>query len=230
MAGTEVARLTPKGRATRERIVKVAADLMFERGVAGTSIDDVRRVAGVSGSQMTHYFADKRSLVRAVVAWQANVVLGFHQLPALGELDSFPALDLWVELNVARQRRYSCVGGCRLGSLAGELAETDGAVRDDLAHGFRQWEALFRHGLGLMRHRGELRPDTDTDDLAVGLLAALEGGLLLTQTTRDVRPVEVALRSMVAYVRSFATDETERRDTGRKPAVRRRAARVVAAL
>ena len=35
-------RFTRKGRATRARIVDVAARLMFERGVADTSIDEVR--------------------------------------------------------------------------------------------------------------------------------------------------------------------------------------------
>src|SRR5262245_38668079 len=105
MGDTDDRRLTAKGRATRDRVVAIAADLIFAHGVAGTSIDDVRKAAGVSGSQMTHYFTDKRSLVRAVVAWQADAVLDLHQLPALGELDSFEALDLWVELNIARQKR-----------------------------------------------------------------------------------------------------------------------------
>ena len=100
----ELARLTPKGRATRDRIVETAADLIFRQGVAGTSIDDVRKATGVSGSQMTHYFRDKRSLVRAVIAWQADSVIALHQQPALGRLDTFEALDLWAELNIARQR------------------------------------------------------------------------------------------------------------------------------
>ncbi|HEY1572985.1 MAG TPA: TetR family transcriptional regulator C-terminal domain-containing protein [Pseudonocardiaceae bacterium] len=226
----EVRRLTPKGRATRERIVRTAADLIFEHGVAGTSIDDVRRAAGVSGSQLTHYFTDKRSLVRAVIAWQADTVVELHQLPALGGLDSFDALDMWCELNIARQRRSSCHGGCGFGSLAGELAGQDDETRTDLARGFERWEALFRHGLRLMKQRGALRPDADTDELALGLLSALQGGMLLARTRRDIRPLEAALRTMVAQVRSFATDDAERTNTGREPAVRRKAARLVAAL
>ena len=47
-------RLTAKGRATRERILTVAAELVLRQGVAGTHLDDVRRAAGVSGSQLTH--------------------------------------------------------------------------------------------------------------------------------------------------------------------------------
>jgi TetR/AcrR family transcriptional repressor of nem operon len=68
--------LTPKGRATRDRIVAAAADLMFEQGVAGTSLQDVQQAARVSGSQMYHYFGDKASLAHAVIAWQGETLLG----------------------------------------------------------------------------------------------------------------------------------------------------------
>ncbi len=230
MTDTEGRRLTAKGRATRDRIVRAAAGLIFEHGVGGTSIDDVRRAAGVSGSQMTHYFTDKRSLIRAVVAWQADTVLAFHRLPDLGELDTFEALDLWVELNIAHQKRLSCQGGCQFGSLAGELAERDDETRSDLARGFDRWEALFRHGLRLMKQRRVLRPEANADELAYGLLAALQGGTLLAQTKRDVRPLEAALKTMVAHVRSFATDKTERANTRRKSGLSRKAARLVATL
>lgn len=208
--------------------MRAAAGLIHDHGVAGTSIEDVRRVAGVSGSQMTHYFVDKRSLVRAVVAWQADAALADTRLPALGELDSFAALDLWTELVVARQKQADCRGGCAFGSLVGELAETDEPTRADLADGFARWEALFRHGFRLMKRRGDLRRDANPDELAAGLLAAAQGGLLITKAKRDIRPVEVALRTTLAYVRSFATDEAQRSDTRRKPALRRQATRLVA--
>jgi TetR/AcrR family transcriptional repressor of nem operon len=198
-------RLTPKGRATRERIVEAAADLMSRQGVAGTSIDDVRKATGVSGSQMTHYFRDKRSLVRAVIAWQADTVIALHQQPALGQLDTFEALDRWAALNIARQRELHCAGGCSFGSLAGELAETDAETRADLAAGFTRWEALFRDGLQAMRDRGDLRPDADPAQLAAGLLASLQGGTLLTQTTREIRHVEAALKTVLDHIRSYAT-------------------------
>jgi TetR/AcrR family transcriptional repressor of nem operon len=203
----DVARLTPKGRATRERILRTAADLIFRHGVVGTSIDDVRRAAGVSGSQMTHYFADKRSLVRAVIAWQADSVVARHQHPSLGELDSFEALDLWAELNIAGQRETNCQGGCTYGALAGQLAEADNEMRADLAAGFVRWENLFEHGLRAMRDRGDLRPEADPAELAAGLLAALQGGMLLSQITRDIRHLEAALKSAVDHIRSYADGE-----------------------
>jgi AcrR family transcriptional regulator len=138
-ATSELDRLTPKGRATRSRIVDAAARLMFEHGVAGTSIQDVRKVARVSGWQMTHYFADKHSLIRAVVGRQLDSVLEQHGSPAPGGLDTFASLRLWAELHVERQKANDCQGGFSFGSLAGELAEADIETRADLAAGFEQW-------------------------------------------------------------------------------------------
>ena len=42
-------RFTRKGVATRARVVNVAAKLMFERGVSGTSMDELRSTASVAG-------------------------------------------------------------------------------------------------------------------------------------------------------------------------------------
>src|SRR6266446_5371133 len=58
---------TAKGRATRERILQAAAELIAEKGAAGMSLDDVRARTGASRSQLYHYFEDRDDLVRAVI-------------------------------------------------------------------------------------------------------------------------------------------------------------------
>jgi AcrR family transcriptional regulator len=196
--------LTSRGQATRARIVGAAADLMTEQGVAAVSMLDVRKAANVSGSQLTHYFGDKQSLIRAVIEHQADAVVQVHQSPELGELDTFEYLDLWAKLNIESLESRNCQGGCSYGSLAGELVECDPTVRNDLASGFDRWEQLFRHGLTLMRDRGDLRPDANPDQLTYALMAALQGGMLLGQTARNAAPLRAALTSVLEYVRSFA--------------------------
>ncbi len=201
--------LTRKGQATRSRIVQTAADLIFERGVAGTSIDDVRRAAKVSGSQMTHYFEDKRSLIQAVISYQLDAVLDFHAQPQLGKLDSFEALQLWADLNVEKVLGQKLQGGCSFGSLAGQLAESDPSMRADLATGYSQWARVIRAGLAAMRRRGELRADAKPDMLTSVLLAAHQGGSLLSQTKRDITPLRDALNAALDYVYSYASEETK---------------------
>jgi TetR/AcrR family transcriptional repressor of nem operon len=198
-------RLTAKGRATRARIVGVAAELIEQRGVAGTGIDDVRRAAAVSGSQMSHYFGDKASLVRAVVAHQADAVIA-AQRPRLEHMDSLDGIRAWTDAVVAKNERLRCEGGCEFGSLASELAETDAVTRAGLADGFLRWEGMIRDGLAAMQDRGELAPEADPQALAFALLSAQQGGVLLAQTLRDPAPLRAALDAVLAHVASFAVE------------------------
>ena len=189
--------LTRKGQATRQRIVDAAADLIFRQGVAHTTIEDVRAAADVSSSQLYHYFDDKPALVRAVVDRQADTMVGGQEMFDFSTLEGLRA---WRDFVIAGQREHHCSGGCPIGSLGGQLAETEPDARAHIAEGFKRWEATIQSGLREMHARGELTPDTDPDTLALALLAALQGGLLLTQVKRDTKPLEAALDAMLELV------------------------------
>jgi TetR/AcrR family transcriptional regulator, transcriptional repressor for nem operon len=194
-------RLTAKGEATRAHIVRTAAELIYAHGVQDTNNEGVRKAAGVSGSQLSHYFPDKRSMVRAVIAFRADSMLGFHRDPPLGELDSFVALRAWVDSYVDRSDIIE--GGCTFGSLVAEVMKTDLDLHDEIAAGFERWRAMFRRGLLAMRDSGELRRDIDPDRLAHVVMAAFQGGMLLTQGARDVAPLRDALNGALDYLETF---------------------------
>ncbi|MFD0520274.1 TetR family transcriptional regulator C-terminal domain-containing protein [Paractinoplanes durhamensis] len=98
-------------------------------------------------------------------------------------------------------------GECSLGSLAGELGAADEDSRQDLSNGFLRWQGLLEQSLRAMRDRGDLRPDADLGELSLALLTALQGGTLLTQTMRDIRPLRAALNAALSYIHSFAADQ-----------------------
>ncbi|MER6220807.1 TetR/AcrR family transcriptional regulator [Streptomyces sp900105755] len=197
-------KLTPKGLATRERIIAAAAELIYEHGAQNTNNEQIREAAGVSGSQLTRHFPTKEALVRAVLAWQADNIVARHQAPELGELDSFSALHQWADSYIASQDMLR--GGCTFGSLAAEVVKAEPSHRDAVADGFERWQALFRRGLSKMRERGELRPEADPAALAHLLTAAFQGGALLDQAAEDSTPLRDALHGALAYIESFAVE------------------------
>jgi AcrR family transcriptional regulator len=197
------ANLTAKGRATRERILAAAAAEIYQRGVARTSLDEIKAAAGVSSSQLYHYFADKQQLVLAVIDHQTDAILA-GQAPLIDHLDSLAALRAWRDRIVFLQRAQQCQGGCPLGTLAGELAETDPQARAGIAAGFDRWEGAIRSGLRAMHDRGELVPEADPERLSVALFAALQGGLGLTKVQRSTAPLEAALDAMLDHIESYS--------------------------
>jgi AcrR family transcriptional regulator len=198
---------TAKGRATRLRILQAAARLIADRGAGAVSLEDVEREAGVGRSQLYHYFDGRDDLLRAVVDITTEAVLG-SQSGLLDDLDSFEAIDRWFDWLVALQDERGAVGGCPIGSLVGQLAERDEPTRAALASGFERWEAPLVEGLSRMQERGELKPGVSVTELADMTMAAIQGGLLLTQVRRDPRQLRHALdgaRVVLATARDTAT-------------------------
>lgn len=190
---------TARGRATRERIVAAASELIRERGVAETSLDDVIERAVASKSQLYHYFDDRTALLQAVVAHNTDTVLG--DLPPL---DDWKGIRSWFDSLVALQIERRARGGCPIGSLVSQLAESDTHARCALAASLERWEDHLRDGLRSMQRSGTLDPNADPEALATATLAAIQGGLLLTQTARDPGRLATALDAAYAHLRVHA--------------------------
>src|SRR3954468_1988875 len=187
-------RLTPKGARTRARVVEAAAALIHQRGVSGTTLEDVKVAAEVSGSQLYHYFPDKTELVQAVIDYQADSIVE-RNTHVLGSTNG---VEAWRKMVIGAARRTQAIGGCQLGSLGGQRAESAPEARALIAAGFERWAAAISDGLRSLHAEGNLPPDIDPDDLATTLLATLEGGLLLAQVHRDIRPFETAINTFLA--------------------------------
>jgi TetR/AcrR family transcriptional repressor of nem operon len=198
-------RLTTRGAATRDRIVQAAADLMYVKGVHATTLDDIRAATGTSKSQLYRHFPDKDALVHAVIALRGRQIIE-RETQRLGRFSSFSGLVRWrnalVQVNSLQNGAY----GCALGSMANELADEDEHARKSLDALFRSWEDLIADGLRRMQAKGTLSPKADPEPLAIGLMAALQGGYLLANTAHDVRPMEIALDLALEHLKSYLTE------------------------
>jgi AcrR family transcriptional regulator len=203
-------RLTARGRATRDRIVQTAAELILTEGLSGLSMDNVRKAASVSGSQLAHYFGDKQALLRAVIARQINVVLDFHRQPKLRGLQTFEDFERWIDLNMRYLRRIGYSGTPTYHAMAGQLVKSDDTVREALAAGYWQWVKLIEDAIQRMKDRGVLVADAEPRALALVIVSAHQGGGTLTFTYREEWPHADAVRFAVNYLRLFAADPAER--------------------
>ena len=194
---------TSRGRASRERIVERAAALFAERGIAATSVDEVLAAAGAGKGQFYHYFRGRDDLAAAAVGHRcAQVVAGFTQ--ALGGVSSLAGLEQALAAFIAGFEETG-MPGCPIGTLAAEVASRNEAARLQAAAGFDAWERLLADALERMRQRGELRADAQPAVLATGLLACIEGGMVLSQARKDVASLRVAVDTGLAQVRTHLT-------------------------
>lgn len=184
---------TRRGRATRDRILGAAAELIAENGVGALRLDDVERAAGVGRSQLYHYFANRDDLVGSVVQTTIDTVLAAQE-PLLVGLDSIEGIDRWFDDIVENGLRGDGLGGCPIGTLARQLSEHDDVSRGAFVEAFARWEAPLIEGLLRMQENGRLDADADVVELADLTMAAIQGGILLAQVRRKPDQLRLALR------------------------------------
>jgi AcrR family transcriptional regulator len=198
-------KLTPKGTATRARIVASSADLVLARGVGGTTLDDIRAGTATSKSQLFHYFpGGKAELVGAIASFQGERVLD-AQRPYLESLDSWDAWEGWrraVLDHYGSQTHW----GCPVSALAREVVGNDPERAEALAAYMERWRGYLQAGLERMRTAGMLRPGADPESLALFVFAALQGGLLLTQSMQSLEPLCAALDGALTTLRAASTE------------------------
>ena len=171
-----------------------AAALIHERGVAGTTLEDVKVAAEVSGSQMYHYFPDKNDLVQAVIDYQADAIVS-RQRQALG---SAKGLEAWRNMVITAAKRTKERGAAHLArSLVNSPRATPRPERSSRPDSISGQPPSARDCDPFMP-TGSSRPSIDPDDLATTLLATLQGGLLLAQVQRSPRPFETAVDTLLA--------------------------------
>jgi TetR/AcrR family transcriptional regulator, transcriptional repressor for nem operon len=196
-------RLTARGAKTRAKIVTAAAELMYVRGVGVTTLDEVVAASGVSKSQLYHHFSGKDALVRAVVDHMGERVIA-RERDALGRVSTIAGLKRWrdalVQNNALRHGAY----GCALGSLASEVSDHDDVARRALSQLFIEWQDLLADVLRRFRASGILPPEAPIDQLATGLMGALQGGYMLAQTARDVTPMATSIDMALAHIESLS--------------------------
>jgi len=177
--------------------------MVYQRGVAASTLDDILAASGTGKSQLYYYFDDKADLTVAVIARQIELIL--QAQPGISQIDSMQSIQDWADGIVAAHARPGGPFSCPLGTMAAEL-KNDPAYQPALAAAFARWRRPLADGLLRMQTRGELGLADDPDRLAATLIAALQGGMLLARVEGDV----TVLRDMVQVAVEDIRRRTER--------------------
>ena len=171
----EVQRAT-RERGKRERLIDGAQRVIYEQGVARTTLADVAQHAKVPVGNVYYYFKTKDQLVEAAIETRAREVQEMLELAARRRTPRARLRALVRSL--AGQRDDIARRGCPVGTLCSELDKCDDRLarraRDVLALPIDWAERQFRD-LGR----------SDARDLAVALIASYQGISLIASTFRD---------------------------------------------
>lgn len=162
---------TLKSRATRERIMTAASELMVERGNTDFQMSEVSARCHMSKGALYYYFSDKDELVEAVFEASGDELVSAIEEAVSQAASAREALEsLFSELARRMRTRSPLVLALtvELSSMGGELFS---AVSGQLSRIVRIIGELLERGKG----EGFVRQDVDTSLAAVYLCGGLVG-------------------------------------------------------
>ena len=192
-----------RGAATRQRILRTAADLFHKQGVGATSPDEILEASRAGKGQFYHYFGSKEGLVH-------QVVLGYIEAGESGggpvnyEVRSWDDLERWFVAHIELQKHFRMLRGCPFGTIGHGVNEKDELIRQDLSHLFEVMKNKLRAFFIAEQAQGKLTADADTERMADFCIAAVQGAMLMGKVKRSPLPVEAAVKEALAHLRQYA--------------------------
>lgn len=190
--------MAPSTPSTRDRLIESARFLFWERGFAGTSMAELLAHAGVNSGSFYHFFDSKEALLRAVLEGYLDLLRPMVVDPAFASTEE-PLGRIFAILAGYRARILAtdCRYGCPLGRLALEIDPENAPAHTLIAQNFDGWTDAVRECLEAM----DLTPSTDLDALATYVLAVMEGGVMLSRSSRSVEPFDRAIAQLREHFR-----------------------------
>jgi AcrR family transcriptional regulator len=180
--------MTAAGEHTRAKMVRGAAELLRERGYSGTGFREVIEITGAPRGSIYHHFPDGK----AQLAGEAVEYVGALARDAISapfeEADPIGALRTFVELWRRDFERSGYRAGCPIAAVAVENHDEAPELLDAAAGAFGRWRVAFADCL---RRAGA--DEARAESLAVLVVSAVEGAIVLSRAERDSAPLlEVA--------------------------------------
>jgi AcrR family transcriptional regulator len=197
--------------APRERMVRSAAQLIRRKGVSGTGMREIVTEAGAPRGSLQHYFpGGKEELVSDALLWAGDLAARRIKR-SLSHLESRTPSALLASIVDGWRRDLTAENfdaGCPLVAATADTAATSKQLRQVVRRAFDGWleplaESLVELGV----------PAERSDNLAIVIIAALEGAIVLARIRRDLTPFD-ALVVELGPLLDGTRLETEAADQG----------------
>jgi AcrR family transcriptional regulator len=173
---------------TRQRIVEAGAELLRVKGYTGTGVKEIVALAQAPFGSLYHHFpGGKEQLGEEVIRWSGHMygMLGpavFDPAPdvATGVRDFFAGAADHLE-------ETGWQDACPIATVALEVASTSEPLRQATADVFTAWI----DGLA-PRFAAAGIPDARARELAIAMIAGLEGAFVLARAWRSKEPLRIA--------------------------------------
>jgi len=198
-----------KGQATREGLVQAAARLARIKGFDRTSVQEVMAEAGAGKGSFYHHFESKDALGLAVLERERASFM--EMLDACFNDEKGPdALECFFRTSLEIHSGKGLTGGCLWGNTALEMSDTNPAYAVPVDEVFQEWTGKLQQMIREAQVGGLIRKDLPDADLALLVVAVVEGGIMMSRLRKDETPMRSCLDLLRQLLRPAREPAAER--------------------
>ena len=176
-------------------IIERSAPIFNTKGIAATAMSDIMEATDLSKGSLYVHFDNKDVLAEAAVDYNMDVLMA-HTLAAINRVDH-PKDKLFAYLDLYRNPLNPPLsGGCPMLNFGMEADDQNEVVRNKIGAGVNRSQQRIVDIIAQGIRQGVFKATWNYKEFATMLFAMIEGGILISRTTRNNDKMEVINRNL----------------------------------
>ncbi|MED4754985.1 TetR/AcrR family transcriptional regulator [Brevibacillus choshinensis] len=192
-----------KGEKTRQHIIEKSAGLFNQKGYAGSSIQDIIQVTGLTKGGVYRTFSGKDEIALEAFDYASRIMME-HFLKAAEKTET--AIDKIIEVCAVYEDPVNhppIEGGCPLLNTAVEADDGYLPLREKAVTAHRQFSTFIQNILDEGVITGELSSGLNTEALASFVVSSLEGGVMTSRLTRNNKHIGFVIQQIKLVLSTY---------------------------
>lgn len=189
---------------TKERILDSSGELFRRNGYVGTGVKQIVEEAGAPFGSLYHFFPGGKAELGGETIRRSGALYGLLLGEFIGpDVDLVSGARAFFAGAAQTLRETDFADACPIATVALEVSSTDEGLRQACADVFEAWIAG-----GTERFAMEGLPRPLARELAIQMIAGLEGAFVLSRALRSTEPVELAGEAAAAAIEAALSDRS----------------------
>jgi AcrR family transcriptional regulator len=192
---------TTKAERTRNFIIEKTAEIFNRKGYAGTSMSDITEATGLTKGSIYGNFENKEEVALAVFEYNRSMVFNTVQAQLEKAETYFEKLMVFGRVYKDVLASVGNRGGCPILNTAVEADDTNIPLQMSAAKALFSWKKNIVGIIEKGAQAGEFRQGVNAEQMAVSIIALIEGGVMFSKVTNDYTHMDHVLATVQALVR-----------------------------
>lgn len=196
-------KIASKAERTRSFIIESTAEIFNKKGYAGTSLSDLTEATGLTKGSIYGNFENKEEVALAVFDYNCSRISQITQQQIDQAKTYHEKLMVYASVYKKVGRDKVNHGGCPILNTATEADDTNGLLKDRAAKAVLRWVKNITYLIEQGIATGEFRADVDVQQTALSIVALIEGGVMISRVTSDVKNLDIVLKTVEMLIRQM---------------------------